>query len=270
MTERLTTLAAVKDWLDIDPNNTDSDASLIRLIDAASQFTLTWIGWDSFGVREYTTNFRGNGRNYAIPAFWPIVSVTSVGIGGSFVPASTIGQAGLPGTGYVISDRRMGPQKIELYGSAFWNGAPSQIIYHAGFRTTVSGTLPNIPGNQDHEVTPTKDGQWIANVEVMIDGVEGVEVDANPAAGQYAVDDWGTYTFAAADDGKPGSITYDYVPWDVSFAVQEMIGEWYKRKDRIGLLSKTLGGQETVTFSQKDMGDTIRTTLNPYVNVVPM
>jgi hypothetical protein len=58
--------------------------------------------------------------------------------------------------------------------------------------------------------------------------------------------------------GKVAVITYDYVPFDVSFAVTELIGEWYKRKDRIGILSKTLGGQETVTFSQKDMGESIR------------
>jgi hypothetical protein len=89
-------------------------------------------------------------------------------------------------------------------------------------------------------------------------------------AGQYSVDEWGTYLFAGADTGKAAVITYDYVPFDVSFAVTELIGEWYKRKDRIGVLSKTLGGQETVTFSQKDMGESIRSVLQPYTNVVPM
>lgn len=264
MTERLTTLAAVKDWLDI--TNDDSDPALTRLIDAASQFVLNWVAWDSFGVREYTTNFRGNGRAYSILNMWPIQSVTSVGIGGSFVQASTFGQAGLPGNGYVISDRRFGPQKIELHGYGFWNGAPSQIIYHAGFRASQSTAIPASP----HQITPNTGGQWIENISVEIDGVDAVKVASGPTVGQYSVDGWGTYTFAAADVGKTAEMVYDYVPWDVSFAVQEMIGEWYKRKDRIGLISKTLGGQETVTFSQKDMGDSIRSTLNPYINVVPM
>lgn len=264
MNERLTTLAAVKDWLDI--TNTDSDPALIRLIDAASQFILNWIGWPSFGVREYTMNFRGNGRPYSILNQWPVQSVTSVGIGGSFVQASTFGQAGLPSNGYYLSDRRFGPQQLILQGYGFWNGAPSQVIYHAGFRASQSTVIPATP----FQITPNTDGQWIADISVEIDGTEAVKVDSGPTAGQYSVDEWGTYTFAAADATKTAVMTYDYAPWDVSFAVQELIGEWYKRKDRIGLISKTLGGQETVTFSQKDMGDSIRATLQPYVNVVPM
>lgn len=264
MTERLTTLAAVKDWLEITTDG--SDASLTRLIDAASQFALTFMGWDSFAVRNYTTNFRGNGRNYSILNMWPIHSVTSVGVGGSFIPASVIGQAGLPGNGYVISDRRFGPQKIELYGYGFWTGAPSQIIYSAGFRTSQTTVIPATP----FQITPNTDGQWIEDVSVQIDSVDAVKVTGTPATGEYAVDEWGTYTFSAADVGKSAEMVYDYVPWDISFAVQEMIGEWYKRKDRIGLLSKTLGGQETVTFSQKDMSDPIRAVFNHYMNVVPM
>ena len=264
MTERLTTLAAVKDWLDI--TNDDSDASLTRLIDAASQFVLNWVGWPSFGVREYTVNFRGNGRAYTILNQWPVQSVTSVGIGGSFVSASVAGNAGLPGNGYYVSDRRFGPQQLMLQGYGFWNGAPSQVIYHAGFQTTQVTEIPTTP----FQITPNTDGQWIAGIEVEIDGIDAVQVTGTPNTGEYQLDEWGTYTFAAADVGKAATITYDYAPWDVSFAVQELIGEWYKRKDRIGLLSKTLGGQETVTFSQKDMGDSIRSTLQPYVNVVPM
>lgn len=266
MTERLTTLAAVKEWLGITTGG--SDAFLTRLIDAASQFTLNWIAWPSFGVREYTTNFRGSGRGYAILNQWPIQSVTSVGIGGTFVAASTFGQAGLPGSGYVISDRRFGPQKVELYGYGFWSGAPSQIIYHAGFRTSQTTIIPATP----FQITPTTGGQWIEDIGVTINGVDAVKVASGPITGQYAVDEWGTYTFALADVGKSAEMTYDYAPWDVSWAVTELIGEWYRRKDRIGVLSKSLSGGigESVTFGQSDMGNSIRSTLQPYANVVPM
>lgn len=264
MTERLTTLSQVKDYLEISTD--ESDSSLIRLIDAASQFVLTWIDRDSFGVRTYTQNFRGNGKSSALLRSWPALSVTSVGVGGSFVPASTIGNAGLPGSGYALSDVRFGPQSLDLYGYSFWGGAPSQVVYTAGFRTSQSSVIPATP----FQVTPTEDGQWIADFAVTIDSVSAVKVAATPAVGEYSVDEWGTYTFNTADSGKTAVITYDYVPYDVSFAVTELIGEWYKRKDRIGLLSKTLGGQETVTFSQKDMGESIRNTLQPYANVVPM
>jgi hypothetical protein len=264
MIERLTTLSQVKDYLEI--SGDESDATLTRLIDAASQFVLTWISRDSFGVRTYTQNFRGNGKTSALLRNWPALSITSVGIGGSFVPASTIGNAGLPGSGYVLQDPRFGPQGLDLYGYSFWGGAPSQVIYTAGFRTSQASVIPATP----FQITPTADGQWVVDVKVTIAGVDAVKVAATPAVGQYSVDAWGTYTFNTADATKEAVITYDYVPFDVSFAVTELIGEWYKRKDRIGLLSKTLGGQETVTFSQKDMGDSIRCTLQPYMNVVPM
>lgn len=265
MTERLTTLAAVKDYLGITDEN--SDTFLNRLINSASQFALTWIGRDSFGIRTYTQNFLGNGTTSAMLLNWPVTSVTSVGVAGSAVPASTFGNLGNPNSGYVLSDARFGPQQLTLYGYGFWRGAPSQVIYAAGYRTSQDLT---IPATNPYQLTPTADGQWIADAKVTINGTDAVKVTSGPTAGQYSVDLDGVYTFASADASKAAVLTYDFVPFDVSFAVTELIGEWYKRKDRIGILSKTLGGQETVTFSQKDMSESIRSTLQPYVNVVPM
>lgn len=266
MTERLTTLAQVKDYLGITDGN--SDGFLDRLILSASQFVLTWIDRDSFGLLQYTQNFRGNGKSSVLLRAWPAVSVASVGVAGSAIAASTIGNYGNPGSGYVLSDVRFGPQSLDLYGYSFWQGAPSQVIYTAGFRTSQTSNIPADPG--PFTITPAEGGQWIGDIGVTIAGTDAIKVDANPNTGEYTVDVSGVYTFAAADAGKEAVMTYDYVPFDVSFAVTELIGEWYKRKDRIGILSKTLGGQETVTFSQKDMSDSIRSTLQPYANVVPM
>jgi hypothetical protein len=262
--ERLTTLSAVKDYLGIPEDNTDSDRFLTRLIDAASQFVLNWVDRDSFGVRSFTQNFNGNGKSSVLLANWPVQTVTSVGTGGSFVPASVFNSAGYPSSGYAMSDKRFGPQTLDLYGFGF--GGPTQVIYTAGFRTTETDVIPATP----FQVTPVTDGRWIADIKTTIDGVDAVKVAADPVAGQYSIDGWGVYTFAAADEGKTAVITYDYAPFDVSFAVDELIGEWYKRKDRIGVLSRTLGGQETITFSQKDMSDSIKSVLQPYCNVVPM
>lgn len=266
MSERLTTLSAVKDYLGIPEDNTDSDKFLTRLIDAASQFVLNWISRDSFGVRSYTQNFRGTGRGQVLLNVWPVFAVTSVGSGGSSIPASVIGNVGMPSSGYYVSDRRFGPQTLDLQGYGFVNGAPSQVVYLAGFRNSQTSIIPATP----FQVEITEQGRWIANIGVTIDGAAAVQVASAPAAGQYSIDDWGVYTFAAADEGKSAVITYDYAPFDVSFAVDELIGEWYKRKDRIGVTSRTLGGQETITFSQKEMSDAIKAVLQPYANVVPM
>lgn len=267
MTERLTTLAAVKDYLDITDGN--SDSFLTRLIDAASQFILTWISRDSFGVQQYTYNFLGNGKDHVMLPVWPIRNVSSVGIAGSGVPASVLGNYGNPGSGYVVSDLLAypsAPQTLQLYGYNFWQGAPSQVIYTAGFQGSETLTIPNA---SPWQLTPIQFGQWTSDVSVTINGVAAVAVASNPAAGQYSVDAWGTYTFAQTDQGKAAVITYNFCPAEVSYAATELIGEWYRRRDRLGLVSKTLGSQETVTFSQKEMGDSIRAMLQPYANVVP-
>lgn len=54
------------------------------------------------------------------------------------------------------------------------------------------------------------------------------------------------------------------LPADLSQAVNELVGEAFKRRDHIGQTSKTLGGQETVGFSQADMNASIKTALNQY------
>jgi len=270
MTERLTTLAAVKEWLDITTDGADD--SLIRIIDAASQFVLGWLNRDSFQAQSYTQNFRGNGKSSMLLRNWPIISITSVGIGGASIPAASAPVNGLPGSGYMVSDPRNAPQSLELFGYAYVIGSPSQVVYTAGFRTSQSSIIPAVASGETYAVlTPNTDGCWSADLGVTIDGVAAtLSAAGTPTAGQYAVDEWGTYSFNSADVGKTAVMSYDYTPWAVSFAVTELIGEWYKRKDRIGVLSKTLGGQETVTFSQKDMNDSIRGSLQLYNNVVPI
>jgi len=49
-----------------------------------------------------------------------------------------------------------------------------------------------------------------------------------------------------------------------------MVGERYRYKNRISEVSKSLGGQETMALSQKDMPDFIRTLLQPYKRVIPV
>lgn len=267
MAERLTSLNAVKNWIGIDPSNTDSDAQLTQIIDAASQFILNYVNQDSFAARDFTQNFRGNGKNKMILRNWPVISVSSVGIGGSLVSASTLGTGGLPGSGYTISDFHSAAQWIELYGYSFSYGAPSQVVYRAGFETTQAMTIPNA---SPYQLSTTAGGQWTTGVSVTKNGTLMTQVAANPAAGQYSIDSWGVYTFAAADANQPVVIKFGYAPPDVVFATTQLIGEWFAKKDRIGLLSKSLGGQETVSFYQGDMSSTVQSMLQPYVQVVPL
>lgn len=63
---------------------------------------------------------------------------------------------------------------------------------------------------------------------------------------------------------------YATAPLDITQACIELVGEAFRRRERIGQNSKTLGGQETVAFSTKDMSDPTRTMLNSYRAVAPV
>jgi hypothetical protein len=56
-------------------------------------------------------------------------------------------------------------------------------------------------------------------------------------------------------------------PNEIEQATIELISLRYKERDRIGQISKAIGG-ETVTFSQKDLSDAIQTTLTNYKKVI--
>lgn len=262
MTERLTSLAAVKEWLNITTD--DSDAALVRVIDAVSQFILAYIGWDTFRRSTYTYQFRGFGKDSVLLRAWPVLSITSVAQGGNLLQPSTFSN-GMPSTGYYVNGFVGGMQSLILQGGHFANGVPAQVVYEAGFETTQTALIPDEP----YTFTPTNDGVWSLDLGVTIDGVEAVAVLADPQPGEYLVDDWGQYTFNAADKGKTAVFSYSYTPSAISFAACEMVAEWFKRKDRIGILSKTLGGQETVTFSHQDMNMAAKSILQPFMNVVP-
>jgi hypothetical protein len=63
---------------------------------------------------------------------------------------------------------------------------------------------------------------------------------------------------------------YASAPAGVQQAVNELVGETFKRRDRIGQSSKTLGGQETVAFLTTDMNAAIKAMLAPYQAVAPV
>lgn len=262
MTERLTTLTAVRDWLNITTDT--SDPMLVRVIDAVSQYVLNYLNRTSFQRATYTQNFRGYGKPSVMLQSWPVLSVTSVDSDGVSFLASTF-LNGVPGTGYYVSDPRDAPQFLHLRGGSFTQGGFGMVVYEAGFEASEDTEIPADP----FQITASLFGVWSSNLGVVIDGAPATLVTSTPTTGQYKVDDWGTYTFALADVGKDVTLNYSYTPHAVSLAATEIVGEWFKRKDRIGLMSKSLGGQETVTFSQADMTKSSRSMLQAFANVVP-
>jgi len=114
---------------------------------------------------------------------------------------------------------------------------------------------------------PLTNGFWVGNTGGSTE---------EPAGGQqsltvfgYSVDEDGLYTFNVAQAGAGVLITYSYVLPDIEQAVWELVGERYKTQDRIGIQSKSLGGQETISYFQGAMSSYVVELLQNYRRVVP-
>ena len=91
-------------------------------------------------------------------------------------------------------------------------------------------------------------------------------VAAAPALGQYAVSA-GVYSFSAADAGAALSLSYGYIPQDIAQAALELAAERFRAAERIGLKSKSVGGQETIAFDTAAISAGVLTLLQPYRRV---
>lgn len=271
MAERLTSLAAVKDWLGITTDG--SDTELTRLIEAGSAFAYGVMNRGSFAAHEVIETSRGNGKDTMLLREWPVLSITSLGIQGNEVKAATVGNFGLASNGYQLSDNGLpnSPQSINLFGTCFFYKSQVQAVYRAGYEATEDYTIETVTAESVETVVgiiPGSSGFWLVDFGVLIDGVDATKVASDPSTGEYAISEWGEYTFSVADKDKVASISYGYAPWDVSQAVCELVGETFRYKQRIGVKSKSLAGQETVSYFDSAVTPTIASTFNLYQNVV--
>ena len=63
---------------------------------------------------------------------------------------------------------------------------------------------------------------------------------------------------------------YASLPPSLVQAVNELVGEAFRRRERIGQSSKSLGGQETVSFSTADMNAAVKSALAGFMAVAPI
>ena len=252
----LTTLASVKAWLNI--SNTNSDTILDSLIIAASRLITTTLARPSLLPRQFIerTDGRANSRLYL--RHWPVLSIESLSIDDQPVTQNYELQSsdGIP------PGR---PQAIDLLGRVFPRGRQNiAITYQAGYAVENEGAaIPTAAPYQCTAIAPY--GPWACDLGIIdpTTGASFVNVGGTPAAGQYNVSS-GLYTFAAADAERQIAISYGFVPQDLVQVCTELVAERYLYRLRIGEVAKSLGGQETVSFSQKDMPDALAAMLAPY------
>lgn len=80
------------------------------------------------------------------------------------------------------------------------------------------------------------------------------------------------YTFNCGVQNVAMAYTAGYwtTPPDIAQACNELVALRYRERTRIGEVSRSMGGAETVSYSQKDMSDAIKTLLQQYRLVAPI
>lgn len=267
----LVSLADLKSWLGI--IGTDDDVVLARLITQISRAIFNVIDRPAILPSAYTETYDGGNEVSIVLRQWPVTGVSSCVVDGVAIPPSPPLVAGASAqTGYVLDSFNATPpgamQRLSLRGFLFTCGIQNVTIsYSAGYQITKeSGVIPTTPSYSVAAQAPY--GDWSSDGGVVYsNGGSLTAVKGNPAAGQYAVVN-GVYSFAQPDAGSTVLLTYGYVPTDLASCCMDWAAERYAYRSRIGQHSKSLGGQENMSFIVKDIPDFVVSALSPYRRVV--
>lgn len=269
----LTTLAAVKEWLGI--TTTGSDATLSRQITALSSAIRTEINRYSL-IASIRTEIRdGMGTPYMVLKDWPVNSVSLVEIGSALIQPG-ISTQNTRTAGYFLTPYDGNPpgnaQQVELLGFNFYQGKQNvKITYNAGYG--IFDEAFNVPsGSPFTYVAQSPKGTWTADggVRYASTGVSLALVASAPTVGQYALTPnvQGGYTFAAADAGTGMLLDYSFVPPDLEQACIEWVSERNSYRTRIGVRSKSLAAQESISYDMSKVPPAVAGMIAPYASVL--
>ncbi len=277
----LTTLARVKQYLGMDPADTTNDAKLQIFITRLSSACLGDMARDTLLVKTYTDVLDGTGTSEVMVAKWPVLSLSAVSVNGTPIPPNPSPPLG---AGFVFEQWQGVPPgepcRITLSGYRFWRSKSNvSLTYTAGYG--IQGelqTVPDTPG--PYTITPDQPWGILSadnGVVYKASGLPLVAVKANPTVGQYvppnpfaAVNPTSAYTFNANDGMEQVLLSYSFIPDAVEGAVCQWVAEQWAYKDRVGVQSKSLGGQETVSFIVNQIPAFVQLAIQPYRNIIPL
>jgi hypothetical protein len=266
----LTTLAALKAWLGLPSTAGPNDVTLGALITATSRSIYSGLSRPALTPQSYTETIDLETSRVTLRQ-WPVLNVNSVLWRGIAVPPdqnanleASVGYALQPGD--TAPPGR--PQAIDLFGWQYGPGRQNLVIsYRAGY--AAQGEAQTVPSSAPLQLTAFAPyGPWGSDLGVAYaaTGVALNSVAVAPGAGQYAVSG-GVYTFSAADAGQAVLISYGYVPQDIAQAALEFAAERFRASERIGLRSKSVGGQETISYDVSAVPAPVMAMLQPYKRV---
>lgn len=258
----LTTKERVKQWVlgAAQQNSDGSDLLFDGLITGISSFIKNTLDRE-FGWQEVTEVYDGTSTCMIQLRQAPAYEVASLDLGNGQLVVNQPGQ-----TPNYLLDAPKGPgsrQRLILRGRQFPRGMANIVVtYSYGWKDTMTSSIAAGETKQPLRM-------FYNDVGVTIAGAAAVKVDSNPGVGQYSVTSAGVYSFNDADAGKQAVITYGYVPDEIELAARQMVGEQYKVKDRIGIVSHGVGGQETTSYSQRDLSQFVKSLLKGFFFVTP-
>ena len=260
----LTTTANVKAWLGLPSPPGVSDAMLSGLVTAASRAIYAALSRPSILPLAYADTIDLEGERVYLNN-WPVAQVTSVLLDGLVVPAvgaaHTLGWLLQPGD--VAPPGR--PQALDIFGRRIQRRRQNLVVsYLAGYGVyNESAVVPPTTPYQISVQAPF--GCWASDlgVEYASSGLGLQKVTASPAPGQYAVTA-GAYRFNATDASAALTVSYGFVPQDLVQAATELAAERFRAADHIGLSSKSLGGQETISYVTAAISAPILALIAPY------
>lgn len=270
----LAALADVKTWLagSSGIGSTD-DALLSRLITDVSGAIGAYLGRPSLTPRTLTERLDGSGRTRMFLSHYPVLQIGSLVIDNVTVPAAASPAAGAPQPfGYLLEPwdglPPGRPQALDLFAACFHCGRQNVVVsYTAGYAVeNEAAGVPAAPGPYNVSAAAPF-GPWASDSGVTYaSGAALTAVAGTPSAGQYNVSA-GVYAFAAVDAGAAVLMSYGFVPAAINNACIEWVAERYRYRTRIGQSAQTVAGQQTASYSLKDMPDFVRASLDPYRRV---
>ena len=263
----LTTLPALKAWLGLAAGASPNDATLAALITSATRAILAALSRPGILPQNYSEAIDGEGQRI-FPRHWPVLKVSSLTLDGLAVPPASSALGGFV-NGYVLQPADSAPpgraQAIDIFDYYVRRARQNvAVAYTAGYAVTAEAQ--SVPAATPWQATANAPyGPWAVNQSVVYaaSGVALTNVAAAPGLGQYAVAG-GVYTFSAGDAGAAVTLSYGYIPQDLAQAALELAAERFRASERIGLRSKSVGGQETISYDISAMSAGVLALLQPY------
>lgn len=147
----------------------------------------------------------------------------------------------------------------------------SQVKKHLGYDPAKQAYLDRLNGNGRRFVVPQQSIPLVAVDSLTVDGVT-IPAENGATPGWYIADGavWlsGNYLFTKGYGNVKLSYQAGYtnIPEAIKQAVVEMTAMRLKEIDRIGVSSKGIAG-ESISYSVKDMPDTVKGYLEPFRKV---